>query len=200
MKTVKSFGLLVAVVVFAMALLGPAGAMAETTALCKADESPCKSTSLVTHVHYTSNDLEVLTSFGNYKCDALYLASVALLGSPQVLQGEFTYSNCDKGCTREEVNPQVVLDLLKTGHESAELIGTPGAGVKSECKGGFELGCVYSFEELIGTVTGPLLATSEKGEITYEEQPLVHVSGLLCPAEAYLDARFVLLSPTYISS
>lgn len=198
MKPVKSFSLLAAVAVIAMALFGPSTAIGETTALCKADESPCSSSSLVSHVHYVAKDLEVLTSAMNYKCEALFLGTVNELGAPQVMEGEFTYTSCNQGCERKEVNGPSVFHLLKTGHESAELIGTEGSGIFSFCAGFIE--CVYSFEELTGLAKGPLLSTESNGEITYVEQELQHTSGFLCPEIAKLDAKFVPLSANYISS
>jgi hypothetical protein len=186
-------GLLAAIAVLAMALTGPSTAMALSTALCKADTEKC--TTPVSHVHYEAEDLEVLNTTESYKCDALYLANVYALGSPQVLEGAFTYSNCDKGCSRVEENGPVILHLLRTEHETAELSGTSGAGVRSECGGGSLINCVYSFENLIATVKGPLLSTSGSLEIIYSNAILTHVSGVLCPELAKLDATFTLTSP-----
>jgi len=193
-KIVKAV-LPVVIVVLAFALLGPTAAMAETTALCTVDQVPCNS--LVTHTHYKSESLQLLTTLGDYKCDGLYLANVLLLGSPQLLEGEFSYSNCDKGCTREEINGPVLLNLLKTGHETAVIEGTEVAEVKVKCS---FLNCVYSFSELTGTAKGPLLAKSSNGEFVFNEALLVHVSGSLCPSTSRLDATYTLLSPAYISS
>src|SRR5262245_27312030 len=108
-----------------MALLGPTAAMAENTALCQADQSTCSSP--WTHTHYAAEDLEIINTYVSYECDGLYLANVNQLGAPQLLEGEFAYSNCDQGCSREEENGPVELELLKTGHESAELVGLEGA-------------------------------------------------------------------------
>jgi hypothetical protein len=88
MKPVMKFGPLVAVAIFAMALLGPSLAMGESTELCEADESPCASP--VAHVHYVAEDSFILGIY-NYHCDVLFLAIVGELGSPQALEGKLTY-------------------------------------------------------------------------------------------------------------
>jgi hypothetical protein len=196
-KPVKKFGMLAAAIVCAMALLGPSTAMGESTALCEADQSPCGSP--VSHIHYVATNLEILTSTMDYNCDALFLASVSELGAPQVLEGQFTYANCNHSCSREEVNGPTVLDLLKTGHESAEVTEDKenGSGIHSMCS---LINCVYSFEGLVGSTKGPLLSINSNGEISWNGQTLVHTSGTICPTEAHLDATFVPLSATYISS
>lgn len=183
------------VAIFAMALLGPPPAMGESTALCKADEES-KCASPFSHIHYVADDLEILTSTMDYKCDVLLLASVGELGAPQVVEGEFTYTNCNNGCSREIVNGPAILYFLKTGHESAEVVGE-GSEIRSICSG---INCIYSLEGLIGYVKGPLLSTANNGEYVYWEQELSKVSGLFCPAIAKLDAEFIPLSPAYISS
>jgi len=181
-----------------MALLGASSAMGETTALCKVDALGSCSQA-VTHTHYDAENIEILTGAIDYKCDALYLANVYSLGSPQVLEGEFTYTNCNHECTRTEENGPVVLHLLKTGHETAELTGTAGAGVLSECPE--VINCVYSFQNLVATVKGPLLSKATNGEFVYESQPLTSAFGFLCPSTPKLDARFILTSAkAYISS
>jgi len=193
-KTVKTSGLLAAVAVFAMALLGPSIAMGESTSLCSADEDPCNSP--VSHVHYVSNDLKVETSVMDYECDSLLLADVSELGSPQVLEGSFTYTNCGS-CTREEENGPAILNFLKTGHETAA--GTGESLVFVDC--GSFIECSYTLENVTGSVIGPLLSSENNGEIKFKKAPLTHEEGgLFCPAEAYLKATFVPLSPTYISS
>jgi hypothetical protein len=193
-KRAKTVGSLAIVAVFAMALIGPSLAMGEDTALCEADESQC--TSPVSHVHYVAEDIFILGPY-NYHCDALLLASVGELGSPQVLEGNLTYFNCSGGCARTEISEGGTLSFLRTGVELAEVTGE-GFEILSSCGGSFH--CVYTFENLTGHAVDPLLSTANNGEITYIEQPLNHVSGFFCPKETKLDATFVPLSETYISS
>lgn len=194
MKQVKILGPIAVMAIFAMSLLGPTLAMGESTALCEADESPCASP--VSHVHYVSNDMKIEIPEMTYQCDVLLLAGVSKLGAPQLLEGEFTYTNCNQNCSREEVNGPASLSLLKTGHESGELTGK--AEIHSFCVG--FLDCIYSFKNLIGEAEGPLLSSEDNGEIRYEEVLLTKVSGFLCAKTAYLSATFVPLSETYISS
>ena len=194
MKPVKTFGTLAAVIVCAMALLGPSVAMGESTALCEADESPCGSP--VSHVHYVAEDIFILGPY-DYHCDALLLASVGELGSPQALEGKLTYSNCSGGCARTEISKGGALSFLRTGTELGEVTGE-GFEILSKCGALFH--CVYTFENLVGHALGPLLATANNGEITYVEQSLSHVSGFFCPSETRLDAEFVPLTETFISS
>jgi hypothetical protein len=193
-KRVKVLGSLAAVAAFAMALLGPSTAMGETTALCKADESPCNSA--VSHVHYLSQDMEVESPEMTYKCDALFLGTVYELGAPQAIEGKFTYTNCNGDCSRTEENGPAVLNFLKTGHELAE--GTGESLVHINCPGFFN--CNYTLENVTGNIKGPLLSSEKNGEIRFEKTLLTHESGVLCPSEAFLSATFVPLSPTYISS
>lgn len=194
MKRVKVLGPITVIAIFAMALLGPSLAMGESTLLCEADEES-KCASPASHVHYEADNLLVLTSAMTYRCDGLLLASGEELGAPQVLEGNFTYSSCDNGCERTEENGPAVLKFLKTGHESAE--GTGESLVHVVC--GAFINCRYTLQGLVGSVIGPLLASEENGEISFVEASLSHESGTLCPAVGKLDAKFVPLSPIYIS-
>jgi hypothetical protein len=193
MKRVRVLGSIAVMAVFAMGLLGPSFAMGEDTSLCEADESPCASP--VSHVHYVAENIFILGPY-TYHCDALFLASVGELGSPQVLEGHFTYSNCSGGCTRTEISAGGTLFFLRTGTESAEVTGERFE-ILSKCS---SFHCVYSFEGLIGDAKGPLLSTASNGEFTYVELSLAKVSGFFCPSVTKLDAEFVPLSKTYISS
>ena len=194
MKRVKTLGATTVVALCAMALLGPSLAMGEDTALCKADESPC--TSLISHVHYVAEDIFILGPY-DYHCDALLLASVGELGSPQALEGNLTYFNCSGGCARTEISEGGTLFFLRAGTELAEVTGE-GFEILSNCGGSFH--CVYTFENLTGHALGPLSSSAGNGEIIYVKQPLTKVSGFFCPKETQLDAKFIPLSATYISS
>lgn len=195
MKIIKALGLVVPVAGIAMVLFGSATAMAESTALCEADENPCESP--VSHVHYAAaGKIKVVTSSMTYECKALLLAAVSELGSPQVLEGSFTYTSCDNGCTRTEENGPAVLQFLKTGNESGEAIGE--SLVHVVC--GIFINCTYTLEGMTASLKGPLSSSQANGELTFVEQEMRHESGAICPEEAFLNATFVPLSPTYISS
>lgn len=195
MKAVKTCGLLAVIVVFVLALLGPSMAMGESTSLCNADEeSECASP--VSHVHYTSGNMTVVTSVMTYECSALLLADAGELGAPQILKGAYTYTSCNQGCTRTEENGPAVLNFLKTGHESGEATGE--SLVHVSC--GSTINCTYTLKGMIAAIKGPLLSTETNGELTFTEQTMVHESGLFCPKEAHLTVKFTPLSATYISS
>lgn len=182
--------------ILAMASFGASAAMAESTALCKADQDPCSEANSVTHVHYTAEDIRVETSIMNYECDALFLGDVSSLGAPQTFEAQFTYTSCDKGCTRAEISEGGLFEILRTGDELAEVVGE-GIEILVEC--GSNLHCVYDFEGITGQVSGPLL-TGNKGHLTFEKAPLHHTSGLLCPAQGHLVALFKPLEAIYIES
>jgi hypothetical protein len=198
-RIIKALGPITLLAVIATASLGPSTAMAENTALCKVDENPCKSP--ISNVHYTGQ-IEVLTSVMIYNCDALFSGTVSELAAPQVVKGNFTYTNCTiKGasgtCTRTEENGPSVLTFLKEGHESAK--GTGESLVHVVC--GTTINCSYTLVGEAASVKGPLLSNEGNGESTFVEQPMAHeAGGLLCPKTANLDATFVPLTATYISS
>jgi hypothetical protein len=198
-KTIKGVGLLAMAGILATALIGPPIAMGETTALCEVDESPCKSP--VSHVH-NSGEIEVITSVMTYTCDALFLGEASELGEPQKVVGNFTYTNCKvKGssgsCERQEENGPSTLTFLKEGHEFAK--GTGESLVHVVCSGFID--CSYTLVGEFASVLGPLLSKDNNGEITFTEQAMQkEAGGFLCPKTAKLNATFVPLTPTYISS
>ena len=183
------------IAVFAMAVLVPPLAIGESTQLCEADEES-KCASPVEHAHYFSNDLEVKAPEMTYKCDTLLLVDVSKLESPQVLEGYFTYSNCNNNCTRVEEGGPSVIYVLKTESESAEATGE--SLVHVDCSG--FINCRYTLKEVTAIVAGPLISSQDNGEISFPEQELTHESGFLCPLHVYLYITFEPLSEIYISS
>jgi hypothetical protein len=190
-KAVKTLGSSAVIAILAMAFIGPSLAAAENTALCEVDENPCK-----------SPVIEVLTSVMNYNCDALFSGTAFELAAPQVVEGNFTYTNCTiqgggGSCTRTEENGPSVLTFLKEGHELAK--GSGESLVHVVC--GSSINCSYTLVGEVASVKGPLLSKENNGEITFVEQTMQKEPGsFLCPKEAKLDATFVPLSATYISS
>lgn len=195
-KQLTTWGPIAVAVIFVMALFSPSLAMGEGTLLCEADEeSECASP--VSHLHTEADDLEVLTSSMDYKCDGLFLGTVGELGEPQVIEGSFTYTSCNNGCERVEENGPAILYFQKTGHESAE--GTGESLVHVFCSG--FINCRYTLENVTGSILGSLLSSETNGEISFAKSSLSHeAGGLLCPTSGYLDATFVPLSPIYILS
>src|SRR6478672_6554514 len=82
-------------VLIAMAFLGTSSAMAESTQLCKADESPCAEGKVIKHVHeetLTGAKAKLLSSLGTVECNLLFLGDTLGSGSPLVIHGHLTYS------------------------------------------------------------------------------------------------------------
>ena len=207
MKSIRILVPVALVALTAMAFVGTSSVMAENTALCKADESPCKASNAITHVHEATlaeSPALLLNNLGNVKCDVLFLStSVGGSAAPQIILGNFTYSNCfrkklkgEESCTVAEINGPGEIKVLKEGHETAKVTGE--GEVKVAC--GEIIQCVYSGENLIATAKGPLLSKETNGEVSLSEQETHKVSGTLCPAESELDFTTTPLSATYISS
>jgi len=201
-RTIKMIGLTALAALTAMAFVGASSAMAESTALCKVDESPCAEANRVSHVHETTlsgNKAKLLSEELNVECDVLFLGEASpTLGNPLTITGTFTYTSCGSGagCAVEEINGPATIEVLKTAHE---LAGVTGEGeVKVTCLFGF-IKCVYNGTGLSGHGLGPLLSTETNGEVRLEEQKTTKVSGT-CEPEAKLDILTTPLAATYISS
>ncbi len=206
MKTGSKIAGLVAVAVMAMAFIGASSAIAGTTALCKADQNPCESKNLVTHVHETTlsgNKARLLAS-PEVKCDVLFLStSVGGSGAPPVITGTFTYSNWEGSCTAEEENGPVELKVLRTAAELATVTsGTGGAAglVHLLCFGFID--CYYVGSGLVGTGEGALHAgrTETNGGVKLSGQTVVEESGDFCPSSGKLDIVTTPLNATYVKA
>jgi hypothetical protein len=203
MKPIKMLGLATLGALTAMAFVGASSAIAENTALCKVDESPCEAANRISHDHKTTLSgakATLLNSISNLLCDVLFLGdTVGTLANPLVIIGTFTYTNCvdekPNTCTVTEENSPAEIKVLKEGHETAKETGE--GLVKMVCTG---IACKYNGENLLGTGKGPLLSSETNGDVTINNQSIKKVSGLLCPAIAKLDITVTPLSPTYISS
>jgi hypothetical protein len=202
MKPVKMLGLAALTALLAMAFVGASSAMAESTGLCSADESPCEAGKSILHVHETTlsgSKATLLNSISNVLCDALFLGDVEEEGNPEVIEGNFTYTNCvdekPNSCTATEESASSIIKVLKEGHETAKVTGE--GEVKVVCTG---ISCVYKGEGLIGTGKGPLLSTETNGEVSIVDQTTTKVKGLLCPATAKLDIKTTPLEATYLAT
>lgn len=196
MKLTKIIGLSLIAAIASMALIGASSAMAENTALCKADQEPCSAGNLTTEVHYVAEKIVIHTSLMDYECDALLSATVLKLGAPQVLDAtSLVYTSCNQGCTRT-VKALGTFSILRTKAESGTISGN-GAEIWVKCKSLID--CTYSFNELTGTVSGPLL-TGDNGHLTFVEAGLLKLGGFLCPTEARLNALFIPLQAAYLKS
>jgi len=203
MKPLKMLGLTALAALMAMAFVGASSAMAESTALCKVDESPCAVANLSKEVHETSvGKAKLLTSVGTTECNVLFSGMVEKEGSPLVVKGGFTYTNCVLGavtCSATEENGPAEVSVLKEGHETAKVTGE---GLVHVVCAGF-IDCSYTGAGLVGTAKGPLLSaqTPDNGEVSLSEQSVAkEAGGLLCPKTAKLDITTTPLTATYIST
>jgi len=177
----------------------------------------------VSHVHETTpagHKAILKTSLLTIECEVLFLGDVstsgrlaaagvklAITGLHDVgppLIGAFVYSNCNNNCTAIEENGPPTIEVLKTGHETAEVTGEGLVHVKC----GSSIDCSYNGVGLKGTAKGPLLAKkNEKGEV---ENPNGEVSlvaqstaketgGFLCPKTSELTITTTPLEAVYIT-
>jgi hypothetical protein len=201
-KPIKMLGLAVLAALMAMAFVGASSAMAEKTTLCKADETPCKTAEVISHVHEATeagNPGLLLSSVVEIKCTVLFLGdTVAETSAPLEIKGKFSYSGCQtasgSSCTVTEVSTESTIKVLRTAHELGEVTGS--GEVNAHC--GFFINCTYNGEGLNGHALGPLLSTPANGQVRIEEQTTHKVSGSLCPETAKLDLLTTPLSATYI--
>jgi len=210
MKSIKLFGLAALAALVAMAFAGASTAMAITTQMCKADESLCAAGNAVTHVHATTlpgHPAVLLTSAGNILCYISYLGDVLGLAQPQVAHLHFVYGlvgdSCvrhkifggTENCTVTEVSTDILFNIARTAHESAEV--TYSGEVNVHC--GSFLNCTYDGAGLKGTATGPLLSSFENGDVKLLNQTLLSTGGGLCPETGKLDIEITALEKVYIS-
>ncbi|MGH7499379.1 MAG: hypothetical protein ACREL3_11085, partial [Gemmatimonadales bacterium] len=141
-------------------------------------------------VHETSvGKAKLLTSLGTIECNVLYSGNVTETGSPLVIKGGFIYSSCTLGessCTATEENGPSKLEVLKEGHETAEVTGEYLVHVVC----GKTIDCSYTGTGLVGTAKGPLLSeqTPDDGEVSLTGQAMtMEAGGFLCPKTAKLD-------------
>src|SRR6266487_2587309 len=105
-------GAAVVAAIAAMAFVGVSSAVAMPTVLCSANELPCATGNVVTHVYFVDTDAELLTNtIGGWLCTTtLFLGDALALGAPLVIHGNFTYSGC-----------------LRNGSETCEVTEPPRA-------------------------------------------------------------------------
>jgi hypothetical protein len=201
MKAIKTIGLVALAALTATALVGVTSAMAETTVLCSADESPCAEGNVITHLHGTPvGKAKLLTSIGTVECEGLALGDVIEQGPPLILRGTSTFSNCELGgskCTATEENGPAETKALKEGHETGSVVGE--GLVHLVC--GTSINCSYNGTGLKGTIKGPLLSTQPNGEVTISEASTTkEAGGFLCPKTSKSDGTATPLVATYAST
>jgi hypothetical protein len=205
-KPIKMFGLAALAALMAMAFVGASSALATgSTALCEQEESICAEP--ITHLHEATlpgHKATILYGSGfNVECDALFLGDALNggLGNPLIVHGNFTFTNCEGGCTVTEENGPIELRLLKEASELAKVTsGTGGgAGLIHVVCGGF-LNCRYTGSGLVWHGLGSLTSSETNGEITISGQEPSKESGIFCPSSPALDATLTPLEPIYVSS
>ncbi len=218
MKPIKILVLTALVALMAMAFVGITSSMAESTALCATDEDPCEEENQITHVHEGTlfgAKAKLLSSILNVECDVLFLGdtfrwwieyegiilfeSVGLEETASLnILGNFTYSNCNNGCTITEENGPTEIEVVREGSElaSARRGLWPGL-VHLIC--GASINCRYVGSGLIGHGLGPLTSKESNGSVTLSEQTVTKESGTLCPSQTKLDITTTPLEATYIS-
>jgi hypothetical protein len=205
-KPIKMFGLAALAALMAMAFVGVSSAMATgSTSLCKADENPCSAANIITHVHETTltGHKALLLAEPEVECDVLFLGDTlnSGLGNPLIIHGNFTYSNCEGGCTATEENAPTEIRVLRTGTELATVTSGTGAGaglVHLNCFAFFN--CRFTGAGLTGHGLGPLTSSELNGSVTLTGQETTRESGTFCPEKALLDITTTPLEKAYISS
>lgn len=203
-RPLNTLGLTALTALVTMALLGTPPAMAQSTTLCKVDESVCEKGNQVSHVHETTlskSKATLLSNLGNIACDALFLGDTSggSSGNPLLIKGNFTYTSCElnstEKCTVTEVSAASLIEVLKQSHETAKVTGE--GEVKVKC--GLLIDCTFNGEGLAGTAKGPLLSSETNGSVLLDEQEMHKTAGILCPITAKLDITTTPLSATYIA-
>ncbi len=200
MKLIKVLGPAVVAALTAIALTAATSAMATSTSLCDQDSGgACPAGHIVTHVHVTTagQKAKLLTNIITVECEVLFLGeTLNELGAPLELTGNFTYSSCSNSCTVTEENGPAFIEVLKVGHETANVAGE--AQMKVSCS---LLNCRFNSETENGPAVakGPLLSSATNGEVVLQEAETHKVSGTFCPTTALLDIAVTPLSPIYIA-
>lgn len=190
MRATKTISAGALMALMAVGFVGASSAMAESTALCKVDQSPCAKANLAKEIHETSvGKGQLLTNFGAVKCNILFAGMVLLEGNPLILYGQFTYTNCEVGataCNVNEENGSSELKILKEGHEQAKVTYSFFL-MHVVC--GSAINCSYTQGGgIVGTKKGPLLSIQENGEISVQGMAVAkEAGGLLCTKTNELD-------------
>jgi hypothetical protein len=206
MKPIKMLGLAALAALMAMAIAGASSAMAGSTLLCTADENPCSLANIVTHVHETtlSGAKARLLASPEVKCDVLFLGDALSggIGSPLVIHGNFTYSNCEGGCSAVEENGPTEIKVLREASELAKVTSGTGGGaglVHLECP--FGVDCYYVGSGLVGHALGPLTSSELNGSVTLSNQTVAEEDpSFFCPDSGKLDITTTPLVKTYEGS
>jgi len=190
------FGFAALAALTTMAFSGISPVMAETTALCEVDESPCSAENIITHLHGTSIGHGLLLSpFATIECEVLGLGEVLNSGleNPLVIHGTLTFT-CLGGCTVTEENGPGEVQVLRTETELAVVVSS---GLVHVVCG---INCRLNGVGLEEVVLGALLAANELGEAEQTKGTTYRESGIFCPSTSIVEGTGAPLIATYISS
>lgn len=206
-RLIKMFSLAAMAAIAAMAYVGVSSASATfDTELCTegSAELKCPAGKRAESVHFVSTNFgvtlsaELLTDFGNVKCDVLFSSlSVLALGKPQVIHGHFTYPHCERNenlCEVKQVSADALIEVLKTAANLGTVTGSGEVLVKC----GAFIHCTYNGVKLEGHALGA--SGANPGEVTLHEQTVQKVGGPLCPNTAKLDILMRSLTNLWIRS
>jgi len=198
-KPIKTFGLAALAALMAMTFVSASSAMAESTALCKAEENPCSAGNTITHVHETSVGKAILLLSPKIECNVLFLGD-ALEGTsnPLIIHGTFTYTSCTNFCSVKEENGPAAIKVLKTGTELGAVTGE--WLMHLTCP--FGINCYYNGEGLEGHALGPLTSGQANGSVVIAGQVMQEEPGGsgICTEEPGLDTTTTPLVATYIEN
>ncbi|MGE5281611.1 MAG: hypothetical protein ACM3N0_04675 [Chloroflexota bacterium] len=206
MKQIKTLCLISLVALLAVAVVEASSAMAESTTLCSVDpgegeEETCPEEQMIEHVHEVTEAGKpaiLETSTLTVECDTLFLGDRH--GNSEsgaaLIEGNFTYTKCSNSCTVTETSPNSLIEVLRLGHELADVTGEGEVNV--HC--GIFVNCTYGEKGVSGHALGSLLASVENGQTTFKEQTIHKVAGAFCPEEATLSISTSPLVKTYITA
>ncbi len=202
MKPIKMLGLTALAALMAMAFAGASSAMAEDTALCVLHHEIREGCTGIGHVHESTlpgHKMVLKTSIVTIECDVLFLGDGLVnpetglpSGSPLIVHGKLTYTNCGS-CTFTEENGPAEFKVLREGKETGSMVGEYLSHL--ECSG---VNCRFPGTGIRGTVKGSLKSIETNGEVSINEQLLSKESGLFCPSTSYLTITTTPLLPTDI--
>ena len=187
MGLIKMFALAVFVTAVAIAVVGVSSASAQSTALCKANESPCSEKNMFPAgakilLSYVEGFFE--TSLGIIECETAHAEGKTTnkLGSPIAIEMESAAVAGCEGCS-VTISTFGTLLLLKTAANLAN-VTVHGVLAKASCMG--ILNCTYVSGEAEMHASG--LNGGTPAMLTASEMEVEKESGFLCPATAMKSA------------
>jgi hypothetical protein len=185
----------------AMALIAAPSAMAGSTALCKANQTPCVGGNLIAQIHAVAVNPEFKQSAGgDVTCEkSLLKASVLTLGSPQIAHiEELTWTNCE-----QEEEPCEVINLtaglISFLKENPNLASAKFSGDKFliQCDSSM-IDCIFGGEPVFHGLGSDLPANA--GLITAAEIELPKIGGFLCAFKNKYVAKYEFLEDVFFTT